>query len=1023
MTQPPTPPADRKPNPPEVKFTQEVRFAVVMYGGSSLAIYMNGVAQELLRLVRSTAPAREPGGAAGERAFLPDEGLRGSERVYRKLGRMLVRGEPAAGARAGEGGELRTRFVVDVLTGTSAGGINAVYLAKALANDQSLDKLMELWVTKGDIGVLLNVESASRFSSGEGEGRRERDLGFEDQPLSPLNSSRMYWELLDALRGMDGQGGDKSEGPRPLYAEELDLYVTATDTRGRVINLRLADKVVEELRHRNVFHFRYRANEGEEPVNDFRPEYNGFLAFAARCTSAHQAAFEVMNMETGGRIVARTDGAPPPELEFRDPRLHKFYEDYLLRAGNIPAAEGGRAGLAADFHGRFFNDGGTLDNSPFSFVSDVLPFRQTLHAVDRKLLYVEPAPEHPTETDPGNERWNFIKNAFAGLSTLPSRQTIVEDLERIRGRNRLVERVGHILTDIRKDIRARNAQAPKGEWSRPRRLDEMRRLKLSQLIEEKGVAWGAYQRLRIAQVTNDLTLLIARAAGIDAESDEFQAVRHLVRYWRRRRYGDREEGAERGPEMTELGFLIDFDLSWAIRRVQFLLRTIDELDCLDDAAREILKAAAVEGVEPTWPAGDEEQREFRAELRAARADLNRVYAGLRAARREFWARRDETALPNPFREEVDALHITKPQLIHLLELPSEAAREAEIRSYLQGDGHAAAFEGLSEEVKRRFKEAMDAARIGCDKAVRRAGAQGTLGPAASVRYALFFYYRFFEDFDQVTFPIFYSTDVGEETDPIEVFRVGPEDAFLLVNERQVNEGRDRKEGRIDKLAGSALGHFGAFFDERYRVNDILWGRLDGAERIIGALLPGKANEGLRVSLVGEAHNEIVREAFGKVLSNLRDPALARDVSAALERAPDEAGWREIEGGLKDLGVGALWRRYLRLRAARPSRDEWRDFRQAFLDSYAEERHYPLTKKIGMGLKGAGVLVKILRANLKENSRKQGPVWRLVAGALLLFGGFFALWVGAAKFAGGLLRLLFRPLRRITERVGGGDEVE
>jgi hypothetical protein len=34
----------------------EVRFAVVMYGGVSLAIYINGVAQELLNMVRATAP-------------------------------------------------------------------------------------------------------------------------------------------------------------------------------------------------------------------------------------------------------------------------------------------------------------------------------------------------------------------------------------------------------------------------------------------------------------------------------------------------------------------------------------------------------------------------------------------------------------------------------------------------------------------------------------------------------------------------------------------------------------------------------------------------------------------------------------------------------------------------------------------------------------------------------------------------------------------------------------------------------
>jgi patatin-related protein len=37
------------------KHEQEIRFAVVLYGGVSLAIYINGVVQELLRLVRSTS--------------------------------------------------------------------------------------------------------------------------------------------------------------------------------------------------------------------------------------------------------------------------------------------------------------------------------------------------------------------------------------------------------------------------------------------------------------------------------------------------------------------------------------------------------------------------------------------------------------------------------------------------------------------------------------------------------------------------------------------------------------------------------------------------------------------------------------------------------------------------------------------------------------------------------------------------------------------------------------------------------
>ncbi len=59
---------------------QEVRFAVVMYGGVSLAIYINGVAQELFRMVRATA------GAEGGEPLVGQEQLRGTESVYRELG-------------------------------------------------------------------------------------------------------------------------------------------------------------------------------------------------------------------------------------------------------------------------------------------------------------------------------------------------------------------------------------------------------------------------------------------------------------------------------------------------------------------------------------------------------------------------------------------------------------------------------------------------------------------------------------------------------------------------------------------------------------------------------------------------------------------------------------------------------------------------------------------------------------------------------------------------------------------------
>src|SRR5215208_3097747 len=108
---------------PQHDYTQEVRFAVVMYGGVSLAIYINGIAQELLRLVRSTAREQQ-------------NSFNGTERIYRKVSHLLA-DESLSMAdlnklSADNASLPPTRFLVDILSGTSAGGINGIFLAKAL---------------------------------------------------------------------------------------------------------------------------------------------------------------------------------------------------------------------------------------------------------------------------------------------------------------------------------------------------------------------------------------------------------------------------------------------------------------------------------------------------------------------------------------------------------------------------------------------------------------------------------------------------------------------------------------------------------------------------------------------------------------------------------------------------------------------------------------------------------------------------------------------------------------------------
>src|SRR5205807_9958262 len=76
----------------ETDVEREVRFAVVMYGGVSLAIYINGVAQELLRMVQATAPKKDANGADLNEPLFSDHELKGSAAVYRKLGQMLRSG-------------------------------------------------------------------------------------------------------------------------------------------------------------------------------------------------------------------------------------------------------------------------------------------------------------------------------------------------------------------------------------------------------------------------------------------------------------------------------------------------------------------------------------------------------------------------------------------------------------------------------------------------------------------------------------------------------------------------------------------------------------------------------------------------------------------------------------------------------------------------------------------------------------------------------------------------------------------
>src|SRR5262249_58639019 len=118
---------------------RELRLSLVCYGGVSLAIYMHGITKEIHN--RRLAPSAYD---SPTNPFPPAH----SEHAYWELLHRMERGE------AGHGAGLRTRVVVDIISGTSAGGINGVCLAKAIALNRSQDALKSLWFERGDIKQL-----------------------------------------------------------------------------------------------------------------------------------------------------------------------------------------------------------------------------------------------------------------------------------------------------------------------------------------------------------------------------------------------------------------------------------------------------------------------------------------------------------------------------------------------------------------------------------------------------------------------------------------------------------------------------------------------------------------------------------------------------------------------------------------------------------------------------------------------------------------------------------------------------
>lgn len=222
---------------------EELRLALALNGGVSLAVWMGGCAVELDRARRAHK------GVTGEH-----------RRVYDALCECFGR-----------------RLVVDILTGTSAGGINGALLGAAIAKDGRLDPgfVRDKWLELGDLSRLLQDQKE------EAPTALMKGTEFHDDLKSTFE------ELLKTGPGPVGRGTS-----RPVVIPSLD--VTMTDLIG--VERRFRDAWGGELvarEHRPRFKFREHAHFTAEA-----------LAAAARTSASFPVAFDPWRITGNARILA-----------------------------------------------------------------------------------------------------------------------------------------------------------------------------------------------------------------------------------------------------------------------------------------------------------------------------------------------------------------------------------------------------------------------------------------------------------------------------------------------------------------------------------------------------------------------------------------------------------------------------------------------------------------------------------------------------------------------------------------------
>ena len=349
---------------------EEIRFAVVLNGGVSLAVWMGGAVVELDRLIKA--------GQGG-----------GGPAAYQLMLRL-------AGASARS----------DVIAGTSAGGINGAALALAQVNARAdVSALRDVWIEQGQIETLLRQP-------------------FRGAPTSLMRGDEYFLPQLNAaLSAMATPLAWRSPAEAPM-----DLTMATTVLRGNqlVTTDALGQQLPQELHAAQLRWSRWPIPRVDPrtraPTPDpFAPgairETAARMALAARASASFPFAFEPTFLPVG-----------------EDPaRSARSLEDQGMRPDLATVVESWGDPARTGDRSRFAVDGGLLANTPTQYALRAIQAMPAARPVRRVLLLVYPHAPQPgldppdALTEPPTLR-ETMTQVLGALSAQGGR-TFVEEIE------------------------------------------------------------------------------------------------------------------------------------------------------------------------------------------------------------------------------------------------------------------------------------------------------------------------------------------------------------------------------------------------------------------------------------------------------------------------------------------------------------------------------------------------------------------------------------------------------------------